>query len=164
LAYPMLVAELTIGRLSQQNPVAALRNLSERPLWRHLASFSGILGMIALTFILAFYSIISGWFIAFLLAPVLELAGYASAANALTEFSVQRNLIVMVVFVSITVYVVRSGVTDGIEKWSRRLMPLLIVLLLLMSAYMLTQPGALAGLKMYLVPDFSKVLQPDLVV
>ena len=54
--------------------------------------------------------------------------------------------------------VVLGGVEDGIERWSRRLMPLLIVTLIALSGYVLTLEGALAGLEVYLLPDFSKLL------
>ena len=70
----------------------------------------------------------------------------------------------MVFFMLLTVYVVRSGVNNGIERWSRRLMPLLFILLIGMSAYILTQDGAIEGLKMYLVPDFSTITDPNLII
>lgn len=164
LAYPMLVAELTIGRMRQRNPVEALRSLSEKPFWRGFGAFTGIVGLVVLSLILSFYGIVSGWLLAFMFAPLAELLGFHSAATWLTEFSVERNLIMMVLFLVLTIHVVRSGVTDGIERWSRRLMPLLFVLLIAMALYILTLPGAIDGLKMYLTPDFEQVTNPNLVI
>lgn len=164
LAYPMLVAELTIGRMRQQNPVEALRALSEKPFWRGFGALTGIVGLIVLSFILSFYAIVSGWLLAFMFAPIAELLGYPAAAEWLTGFSVERNLIMMAVFMLLTIHVVRSGVTDGIERWSTRLMPLLFVLLIAMVIYIMTLPGATDGLKMYLTPDFSRVLDPNLII
>lgn len=164
LAYPMLVAELTIGRMRQRNPVEALRSLSEKPFWRGFGAFTGIVGLIVLSLILSFYAIVSGWLLAFMFAPLAELLGFHSAATWLTDFGVERNLIMMVLFLVLTIHVVRSGVTDGIERWSRRLMPLLFVLLIAMALYILTLPGAMNGLKMYLTPDFEQVTNPNLVI
>lgn len=164
LAYPMLVAELTIGRMRQRNPVEALRALSDKPFWRGFGAFTGIVGLIVLSLILSFYAIVSGWLLAFMFAPLAELLGFHSAATWLTDFGVERNLIMMVLFLVLTIHVVRSGVTDGIERWSRRLMPLLFVLLIAMALYILTLPGAIDGLKMYLTPDFEQVTNPNLVI
>ncbi|PTC00425.1 sodium-dependent transporter [Thalassospira xiamenensis] len=164
LAYPMLVAELTIGRMRQQNPVEALRALSSRPWLRNFGALSGVIGLVVLALILSFYSIVSGWLLAFMIAPVAELLGYQDFATWLTAFSAERNLIMMLCFSVITIYVIRSGVTDGIERWSRRLMPMLFVLLVVMVSYILTLPGATDGLAMYLVPDFSRVTDPNLII
>lgn len=164
LAYPMLVAELTIGRMRQRNPVEALRSLSKRPFWRGFGAVSGVVGLIVLALILSFYSIVSGWLLAFMFAPLAELFGYPELALWLTEFSTERNLVMMAMFTLVTIYVVRSGVTDGIERWSRRLMPLLFVLLIAMAIYISFLPGATDGLMMYLTPDFSRVSDPDLII
>ncbi|MDN7128630.1 sodium-dependent transporter [Pseudidiomarina sp. 1APR75-15] len=164
LAYPMLVAELTIGRMRQQNPVEALRALGERRFWRGFGAFTGVVALIVLSLILSFYAIVSGWLLGFMLAPLAELAGYYAAADWLTAFSVERNLIMMALFLLLTIHVVRSGVTEGIERWSTRLMPLLFVLLIAMVIYILTLPGATDGLKMYLTPDFSRVFDPNLII
>lgn len=164
LAYPMLVAELTIGRMRQQNPIEALRALSTRPFWRWFGATTGVIGLLVLSLILSFYAIVSGWLLAFMFAPIAEIMGFSSAALWLTEFSVARNLLMMILFMLLTIHVVRSGVTDGIERWSKRLMPLLFGLLVLMVAYILTLPGAMNGLKMYLTPDFSMVTDPNLVI
>ncbi|RUO79404.1 sodium-dependent transporter [Pseudidiomarina taiwanensis] len=164
LAYPMLVAELTIGRMRQQNPIEALRALSDRPFWRMFGAVSGVIGLLVLSLILSFYAIVSGWLLAFMFAPIAELMGFTTAAQWLTEFSVQRNMVMMILFMLLTIHVVRSGVTDGIERWSRRLMPMLFVLLIVMVAYILTLPGATQGLEMYLKPDFSRVTDPNLII
>lgn len=164
LAYPMLVAELTIGRLTKRNPVASLRALGQTSGWQNIGALTGILGITALSLILSFYAIISGWLVAFMIAPLFSLLGLDNIADWLMEFSTERNLILMLGFLLLTIRVVRSGVAQGIERWSSRLMPLLFILLLLMTAYILTLPGAMTGLEMYLVPDFNQILDPDLIV
>lgn len=163
LAYPMLVAELTIGRLSQQNPISALRNLASGTLDKRFASLSGVLGVCALSLILSFYAIVAGWLVAYMLAPVFQLLGLEGLASWFTEFSVSRNLLMMLVIMLLTIFVVRDGVSAGIERWSKRLMPTLLALLVLLAIYILGQPGAMDGLRMYLLPDFSQ-LSPQMLV
>lgn len=164
LAYPMLVAEITIGRIRRQNPIESLRNLSEKPFFRGSGALAGIVGLIVLSLILSFYAIVSGWLLSYMIEPLMILIGLPETAVWFTEFSVSRNMATMVFFMLLTVYVVRSGVNNGIERWSRRLMPLLFILLIGMSAYILTQDGAIEGLKMYLVPDFSTITDPNLII
>ena len=70
----------------------------------------------------------------------------------------------MLLFMMLTMAVVLGGVEDGIERWSRRLMPLLIATLIALALYVLTLEGALTGLEVYLLPDFEKVLSGDLLI
>jgi NSS family neurotransmitter:Na+ symporter len=153
LAYPLLVAELTIGRYGSANPIKSLRSIW--PQQRGIAALLGIAGMIAVSMILSFYAIVAGWLFGFLVGPILEAIGFTTAANWLESFSTSRNLILMIVFMIMTIMVVRNGVANGIERWSTRLMPVLLVLFVVMVGYILTQEGAMEGLKMFLVPDFS---------
>ena len=64
----------------------------------------------------------------------------------------------------LTVLIITAGVKDGIEKWASRLMPALVGILLLLILYVFTLPGAMDGLRAYLVPDFSRVTDPQLLV
>ena len=164
LAYPMLVAEVTIGRIRQNNPIEALRNLSDKAFFRGTGAIAGVVGLIDLSLILSFYAIVSGWLISYMISPLLIFVGLPDTAAWFVEFSEARNMATMIFFMLLTVYVVRSGVNNGIERWSRRLMPMLFVLLIGMSAYILTQEGAIEGLKMYLVPDFSEISDPQLII
>ncbi|MBY6197269.1 sodium-dependent transporter [Vibrio hangzhouensis] len=155
LAFPMLVAELTIGRYGQSNPIASLRKIWAKN--RLLATILGSTAMLTASMILSFYAILAGWLIGFALAPVLALVGLDSIANWLTTFGTGRNVLLTVCFMMMTVFVVRRGVSDGIEKWSSRLMPVLFILFLILIAYIFTQEGAIQGLEMYLIPDWSHV-------
>ncbi|MGL4380900.1 MAG: sodium-dependent transporter [Vibrio sp.] len=161
LAYPMLVAELTIGRYGQSNPIRAFHAVW--PKGKFGAILLGIAGMIVVSLILSFYAIVAGWLVGSLFGGGLTLLGAESASQWLTAFGTERNLILMVVFMALTMFVVRNGVANGIEKWSTRLMPLLFILFGLLTVYIFTQPGAIDGLKMYLVPDISH-FTPSLVV
>jgi NSS family neurotransmitter:Na+ symporter len=75
-----------------------------------------------------------------------------------------RNIGFASIFVLLTVLIISAGVEQGIEKWSSRLMPSLFVLMVALICYVLTQEGAMAGLKHYLVPDFSQITNPNLIV
>ncbi|UXI02205.1 sodium-dependent transporter [Photobacterium sp. TY1-4] len=161
LAYPLLVAELTIGRYGNANPIKSLRAVW--PQQRGIATLMGIAGMIAVSMILSFYAIVAGWLFGFLVGPVLDAIGMTQAADWLESFSASRNLVLMIGFMLLTILVVRNGVANGIERWSTRLMPVLLVLFVVMVGYILTQPGAMDGLKMFLVPDPSH-FSPKLVV
>ncbi|MCT7654410.1 sodium-dependent transporter [Oceanimonas sp. NS1] len=90
--------------------------------------------------------------------------GQDAAATWLTGFSTARNLVFTLAFALLSLYVVSRGLEQGIEKWSSRLMPLLLLMLVLLTGYMLTQPGSGEGLKAYLVPDFSRVLNRDVLI
>ena len=164
LAYPMLVAEMTIGRMAQKNPVAALGSLSDKPFWQKTGTVVGIAGIVTLSLIISFYAIISGWLLAFTLEPLAKLAGMPGLASWLTSFSTSLNLIAMVAFMALTIHVVRAGVSNGIERWSKKLMPMMFILLLGLVAYIMTLEGAEQGLIMYLKPDFSHILEPSLLV
>ncbi len=161
LAFPMLVAELTIGRYGQSNSISSFKSVLTKG--KSGAVLLGIVGLVVVSLILAFYAIVAGWLIGFFAGSGLDLVGLQGASDWLTGFATERNLILMVAFMAITMYVVRSGVADGIEKWSTRLMPMLFVLFGLLTIYIFTQEGSIEGLKMYLIPDFSH-FTPKLIV
>lgn len=164
LAYPALMAELIIGRYARSNAVTALRKISAGERSRAAAMLVGFIGIITVSLILSFYAIVSGWMIAFFFDPLARIINFDSASRWLTTDAVLRNSIFVVLFMLVTVIIIRAGVKDGIEKWASRLMPSLIIILILLIIYVLTLPGAMEGLRAYLVPDFSRIVEPALVV
>ena len=164
LAYPALMAELIIGRHARANAVTALQSISPGEKSKLAALAVGFAGIITVSFILSFYAIVSGWMIAFFFDPVARILGLDSAAQWLTNDTALRNSIFVVMFMTVTVFIINAGVKDGIEKWASRLMPSLIVILILLIIYVLTLPGASGGLRAYLVPDFSRIADPALLV
>ncbi len=164
LAYPALMAELIIGRHAHANAVKALRQLSNTGLQRFIGSCTGIIGLIVASLILSFYAIVAGWMMAFCIASLATLVGGDSLALWLTDFSLERNILGMVVFMGLTVAIIARGVHEGIERWSSRLMPVLLLTLVLLVVYVLTLDGATVGLKIYLLPDFGRALAPDLIL
>ena len=164
LAYPALMAELIIGRHAHANAVNALRLISPNSLTRRIGASTGIIGFVVASLILSFYAIVAGWMIAFCLASLAELVGLDSTAGWLTEFGFLRNFLFMLLFMTITVGIISEGVKQGIERWSSRLMPLLLVTLLVLVAYVLSLDGAMDGIRVYLLPDFSRALSPSLII
>ena len=153
---PVMLAELIVGRRTQRNPVGAFKALAPRSVW----VFVGGLGVFTGIMILSFYSVIAGWTLSYIFKTITgtfeagadtgvifnELAG--SAVPAITWH---------LLFMILTIYVVLGGVRDGIERWTRVLMPVLFALLVLLAVRAVTLSGAEAGLSFYLKPDFSKV-------
>lgn len=164
LAYPALMAELIIGRHAHANAVAALKGLSNNTLQRRIGGTTGIIGVIVASLILSFYAIVAGWMIAFCLSSFAALLGGNEVASWLTSFGLVRNEVGVLIFMGLTVAIIARGVQDGIEKWSARLMPMLLITLFSLVAYVLTLDGASAGLKVYLFPDFERALSPDLII
>ena len=164
LAYPAMMAELIIGRHTRANMVNALQAISPGQTAKTIGKLTGIAGMVTAGLILSFYSIVAGWMIAFMLEPAASVLGLASMGNWLTEFSLVRNIGFAAFFILLTVLIISAGVVQGIEKWSSRLMPSLFLLMGALIIYVLTQEGAMEGLKHYLVPDFSQITDPKLIV
>ena len=164
LAYPALMAELIIGRHTRANMVSALQSISLGHTAKLMGRFVGIGGMVTAGLILSFYSIVAGWMLAFMLDPLAAVLGQGNVSQWLTEDSLMRNVGFSAIFVLLTVLIISAGVEQGIEKWSSRLMPSLFILMSALIIYVLTQDGAMEGLKHYLVPDFSQITDPDLIV
>lgn len=161
LAYPMLVAELTIGRYGQSNPIGSIKAIW--PKGKFGAVLLGLLAMITASLILSFYSIVAGWLVGAFAGSAFDLVGLTDISDWLNGFDSTRNLVLMFVFMLLTMYVVKNGVHDGIELWSSRLMPVLFILFAILIVYIFTLDGATKGLEMYLIPDFTH-FSPQLLV
>lgn len=164
LAYPALMAELIIGRHAKANTVAALMLISNGPVSRRLGAGTGFVGIATVSLILCFYSIVAGWMLSYFLASFADMFDWHKPSAWLTQFSAARNAVFALIFMGLTIVVISGGVKNGIEKWATRLMPILLFILLLLIIYVLTLDGAMAGLKAYLLPDFSRAVEPALIV
>ncbi|XQW85699.1 sodium-dependent transporter [Thalassotalea piscium] len=164
LAYPAFMAELLIGRYGQANAVTSLQKMSRTLFHKRFAFFVGFSGIICAALILSFYGIIAGWMMSYAIEPLFNIAGASNAAEWVVTQSFIRNILFTALFMFLTIFIIRRGVEDGIEKWSKRLMPMLITLLVLLIGYVLTLDGASEGLTAYLSPDISRVLEPNLLI
>ncbi len=164
LAYPAFMAELVIGRYGRANAVASLKKMSDRPWQKKFAFLIGFGGIVCAALILSFYGIIAGWMMSYTLEPITKLFGSDQYATWLTSQGLVRNLIFTALFMFMTVYIIQRGVEQGIEKWSKRLMPMLIVLLISLIIYVMTLDGSAEGLNAYLNPDFTRLVEPKLLI
>lgn len=164
LAYPALMAELIVGRHARANAVIALPMLTDKPIVKVAGKAVGIAGLLTVAVILSFYAIVAGWLFAFAIEPVASLFGMTEVAAWLTEFSLTRNIAFTLFFMMLTIMIISGGVTKGIERWSKRMMPALILILVVLIGYMLTLPNAMTGLTHYLQPDFSQILDGQLII
>jgi len=164
LAYPALMAELIIGRYSRANIVIALSSVAKSNFAKCIGRTTGYAGMLTASLILSFYAIVAGWILGAMAEPVAAILGLDALADWLTDFSLERNIGLTAIFMLLTGLIINAGVEGGIEKWSQRLMPSLLILMVLLIIYVLSREGAMDGLKHYLVPDFSQMTEPKLVV
>jgi neurotransmitter:Na+ symporter, NSS family len=155
---PVMMSELVIGRKARANAVGALRKLAPRTPWWLV----GAAGVVAAFLILAFYTEVAGWVFAYIFkSAVGALASTdpkvtAAAFGAMVGSPIQ-SLIWQWIVLAIIAVIIIAGVSRGIEGVTKRLMPLLFVLLLLVDIRSLTLPGAGEGLKFLFSVDFSKV-------
>ena len=163
LALPALYAEIYIGNQAQKNPVGALGDAcGDR--FKKVGRNAGIIGLIGAMMMLSFYSIVAGWMLAHALSALFELAGYIELSTWLATSSTLRNILFTPVFILLGATIIHQGVHAGIERWSSRLMPILLMMLISLIVYILQQEGASAGVALYLIPDFSQVTDPKLVI
>lgn len=158
VGYPILLAEFTIGRHAQSNPVGTYQKIKGGKRFVPV----GFLGITTVGFILSFYSIIAGTMVAYFINPILKLMGLHQASAWVISQGASSNILFASIFFFFTILIVAAGVKNGIEKWSTRLMPTLLVILVVLVVYVLTLDGAMEGLKVYLLPDFTKVMHTQL--
>lgn len=164
LGYPMLVAELMVGRHGQSNPATAFAKLGQTKLTQTIGRLIGISSVICAALIFSFYAVLSGWFVSNTFAPLASMAGENELSRWFIDFSLSRNLVFTLIFAFMSIWVIQKGVQDGIEKWSKRLMPLLFVTLIASMLYIFTQPGASEGVTALFTVDFAKATDPDVLI
>ena len=156
LALPVMISEFIVGRSSRSNTVGAYRTLAPGKPWV-VAGFMGVLGGIL---VLSFYSVVAGWTLHYTIQSFgLKLMGNQDFGEVFNTFVANpwKPLVYQCVFLLLTHIVVARGVESGIERFSKVMMPVLLVIILLLSCFSLTLPGARDGLAFLLKPDFSKV-------
>lgn len=159
LCLPIFVSEFIIGRRSQKNAFAAFRDLSQGSAWKWVGLFTIIVPMI----VLSYYSVIGGWSMEYFLKSLsFSFTGGESREVIDTMFtgfvtSTWAPLFMHTLFLLATTLIVVVGIKDGIEKFSKIMMPLLFVMVLAIAVYSLTLPGAVKGVDYLFNPDFSKI-------
>lgn len=152
---PVMMAELSMGRHSQKDPLGAYRALSNgSPLW----SAAGWLVLITPYMIAVFYMVITVWLFGYLFATATghlqQLADPANFAQFINGNSVFAYFLVVVVLVNL---ILVGGVKDGIERAAKIMMPALFLMLIALVIFVLSLDNAFLGVKYYLIPDFGKI-------
>ena len=150
--FSLMVAEIALGRNTRLSAIGAYKKLNKK------FGFLGILTALVPIIILPYYSVIGGWvtkyFVTFLSSHHME----ASSDDYFGGFIGQtfEPVLWLAIFGVITFVIVLCGVKRGIETANKFMMPILIVLCVAVCVYSCTLPGALEGVKFYLIPDFSR--------
>lgn len=151
--YTMITAETALGRMTQKSPVGAYHSFGKSK-W---LSFGGWINAVIPILIVPYYSVIGGWVIKYLAEYIIghgeKLAedGYFGSfisSGASTELC-------FVLFTFFTVAVIFGGVRNGVERVSKFMMPILVVLSLFIAVYSINLPGAAEGVKYFLIPNFA---------
>lgn len=164
LGIPVMLSELVIGRHTLSNAVGAFKKLAPKSFW----PFVGYMGVLCGLLIFAFYSTVSGWTLEYIVKSVTnsfhgkDLAAIEQDFNTFHE-SGWRNVLWQAIFIFLTGFVVFRGVQNGIEKFSKILMPLLLVILVVLGIRSVTLPGAKEGLAFLFKPDFSKITGKEVI-
>ena len=150
--FVMMITEIALGRKTGLSAACAYGALDRR------FGFMGVLSSIVPFMITPYYCVIGGWvlkyLVVFLTNHVSEAAGDAYFENYIA--SPVMPVVFFLIFMGLGLFVVMLGVEAGIEKASRIMMPILVVISIIVAAFSLLQPGALKGLEYYLKPDFSR--------
>ena len=159
ICLPIFISEFVIGRRSQKNAYAAFRDLSGGSAWR----WAGLMTVIVPIIVASYYCVIGGWAFEYLWKScTFSFTGAASQEAVSTMFSdfVSSSwgpVIGQTLFLLVTTLIVIIGIKDGIERFSKLMMPMLFIIVIAIAVYSSTLPGSGAGFEYLFRPDFSKV-------
>lgn len=158
IGIPVMIAEFIIGREGEKDAIGSYKKLAPGKPWY----ISGVLGVGAAFLILAFYGVVAGWTLEYVLSAALNRFAGQNAAEISNYFSgfisdPIKPIIWQVVVMTITALVVALGVEEGIEKVAKILVPLLLVIIIILDFQALTLPGGKAGLEFLFKPNFSEL-------
>ena len=152
--YTMIVAESALGRMTRKSPVGAFKAFGKKAGW---LSFGGWINAIIPVLIVPYYSVIGGWVIKYLIEYVKGNGTKLATDGYFSEFisNGASTEICFVIFCMFTLSIIYAGVRNGIERVSKFMMPILVVLSVIIAIYSVTRPGAMAGVKYFLVPNLK---------
>jgi len=163
----IVIAEFVIGRRTQLSPVGAFETLAPKTNWKWL----GFLGVASAFVILSFYGVVGGWIMKYVVISVTggfkELAGDPdSAGNVFNNFitGTWSPIFFQVIFMTVCIWVIVNGVKGGIEKWSKIMMPLIIILLGALAVRGMTLPGGMEGISFLFKPRFEDLTASSVVL
>ena len=155
ICYPVMMAEISMGRRTNRNPVGAFSQLSDgHKGWR----LAGMLAILTPFMIAVFYTVITVWLVVYIkeiatggLAMLSTEAAFGEIVARPSLFGYLIGLLILIFFILL------GGVKGGIERLARVLMPTLAAMLVLLTLFVLTLDNAIIGIRYYLVPDFSRI-------
>ena len=150
--YTMIVAESALGRMTRKSPVGAFKSFGKKAGW---LSFGGWINAVIPVLIVPYYSVIGGWVIKYLIEYLKGNSTKLAKDGYFSEFISNgvSTEICFVIFCMITLIIIYAGVRNGIERVSKFMMPILVILSVIIAIYSVTRPGAMAGVKYFLVPN-----------
>lgn len=150
--FALMITEITIGRKTRSSAIVAFKKLDKK--W----GFLGVLASLIPVIILPYYSVIGGWVLkymdTFLKGQIVEAAGDKYFSTFIAK--PWEPILWFSIFIAATTLFVFFGVEKGVENASKFMMPLLVVLTLLITVYVVTRPGSMDGIIYYIKPDFTK--------
>ncbi len=152
LGFALMAAEISLGRKTKLSAIGAYSALNKK------FAFIGYLGALVPMIILPYYSVIGGWVTKYLVAFVSGSAAQTTADTYFDAFIASNGepVVWFLIYLFLTAAVVFMGVEKGVEKISKIMMPILVVLSIGIAIYSMCLPGAMAGVRYYFMPDFSK--------
>ena len=150
--YTMIVAESALGRMTRKSPVGAFKSFGKKAGW---LSFGSWINAVIPVLIVPYYSVIGGWVIKYLIEYLKGNSTKLATDGYFSEFisNGASTEICFVIFCMITLIIIYAGVRNGIERVSKFMMPILVILSVIIAIYSVTRPGAMAGVKYFLVPN-----------
>ena len=163
----IVIAEFVIGRRTQLSPVGAFEKLAPKTNWKWV----GFLGVASAFVILSFYGVVGGWIMKYIIISVTggfkELAGDPAAASSVFNNFITGTwspIFFQVIFMTVCIWVIVNGVKGGIEKWSKIMMPLIIILLGALAVRGMTLPGGMEGISFLFKPRFEDLTASSVVL
>ena len=150
--YTMIIAETSLGRMTKKSPVGAYESFGKSKLLS-----GGWINAVIPILIVPYYSVIGGWVIKYLFEYLLG-HGQTLAADDYFSGFISNGFsaeICFLIFTMFTVVIIYMGVRNGIERVSKFMMPILVILSVIIAVYSVTRPGAMAGVKYFLVPNLE---------
>lgn len=158
IGIPVMLSEFVVGREGRKNAIGSFKEIAPGKKWY----ISGVLGVLAAFMILSFYGVIAGWSLEYIVKSFgNQFAGKSAVQieTIFTDFIISpiKPVFWQITFMTITGLVVATGVEKGIERFSKILVPLLLVIIIILDIRAITLPGGKAGLDFLFKPDFSKI-------
>ncbi|WP_066503993.1 sodium-dependent transporter [Abyssisolibacter fermentans] len=158
IGIPIMISEFIIGRSTKKNAIGAFKKLAPKTPW----SIIGWMGLLSAIAVLSFYGVVAGWCMNYVVSTATNTFIGKTAqdmTNIFTSFtsSTWSPILWQLLFMFITGYIVVSGIKDGIEKYSKILMPVLLILIIILDIRALTLDRANEGLKFLFEPNFNQL-------